>query len=230
MQHTGMKVVGKDENPTSNNYGEEISQWTTDNATKAQIMGLELEYHYVPWRGARLFGYVSLMQARLKEAGQIGDDYMCAERAGAPPEGYPGLASDFEALSGQTPCTEGDLDLSGHHLTHAPDWSLSVSFEQNLPLVGDWSLVPYVTVRAQEFMYLDWLNYDGPHLSQKQPRYAKINTTLRLANDAWKAYIEAYINNATDVQTRNLMAAGPGIVGGYYDPPRQFGVRISADM
>jgi iron complex outermembrane receptor protein len=75
-------------------------------------------------------------------------------------------------------------------------------------------------------MYFDLLNYDGPHLSQAQDAYTKLNLSVRLNAPDDRYYVEAFGDNVTDEDTKNFWGFNRGVVKGYYDPPRIYGLRM----
>jgi len=70
------------------------------------------------------------------------------------------------------------------------------------------------------------INYDGPHLSQAQDSYTKLNLSVRLNAPADRYYVEMFGDNVTDEDTKNFWGFNRGVVKGYYDPPRIYGLRM----
>jgi iron complex outermembrane receptor protein len=211
MQTTGDKVVGVDEDPNSPNFGEPVTAWTTDNLTSAEIKGLELEFELIPWTDGRLFGYAAWLDTSIKDPGTFQDGYACGERV----------------IYGQAECGSPETsDIRGNQLPFAPEYSLTVNLEHTFQLASGFSIAPFASVHWQSEMWFDTLNYDGPHLSQKQPAYTKLNLSLRLNGPADRYYVELFGDNVTDEDTKNFFGFNRGVVKGYYDPPRTYGLRM----
>ena len=211
MQTTGDKVVGVDEDPSSPNFGEPVTAWTTDNLSSAEIKGLEFEFELIPWTDGRLFGYAAWLDTSIEDPGAFQDGYACAERI----------------IYGQPECgSPQTADIRGNKLPFAPEYSLTVNLEHTFQLASGFSIAPYASVHWQSEMWFDTLNYDGPHLSQKQPEYTKLNLSLRLNGPAGRYYVELFGDNVTDEDTKNFFGFNRGVVKGYYDPPRTYGLRM----
>ncbi len=211
MQNTGDKVVGVDENPESPNFGEPVSAWTTDNLASSEIKGLELEFDLIPWTEGRLFGFLAWLDAKISDPGSFQDGYACAERL----------------IYGQPEC--GSLptaNIRGNRLPFAPEYSLTVNYEHRFGVSSGFSIVPLASVRWQSKMWFDTLNYHGAHLSQAQDAYAKVNLSLRLNAPEERYYFEVFGDNVTDEDTKNFFNFNRGVVKGYYDPPRTYGLRM----
>ena len=211
MQSTGDKVVGVDENPDSPNFGEPVTAWTTDNLTSSEIKGLELEFDLIPWTDARLFGYLAWLDTEISDPGSFEEGYACAERI----------------IYGQPECgSPQTANIRGNQLPFAPEYSATLNLEQRFGLTSGFSIVPFASVHWQSKMWFDALNYDGAHLSQAQDAYAKLNLSLRLNAPADRYYVEAFGDNVTDEDTKNFFGFNRGVVKGYYDPPRTYGLRM----
>jgi len=211
MQNTGDKVIGVDEDPNSPNFGEPVTAWTTDNLSSSEIKGLELEFDTIPWTDGRLFGYVAWLDTSIKDPGSFQDGYACAERI----------------IYGQPECGDPQVsDIRGNHLPFAPEYSATLNYEHRFSLASGFSVVPFASVHWQSKMYFDLLNYDGPHLSQAQDSYTKLNLSVRLNAPADRYYVEMFGDNVTDEDTKNFWGFNRGVVKGYYDPPRIYGLRM----
>ncbi|MGH8315462.1 MAG: hypothetical protein ACRETU_09985, partial [Steroidobacterales bacterium] len=73
-------------------------------------------------------------------------------------------------------------------------------------------------------------NYDGPHLSQSQKAYGKIDASLRFAPVRGKYFVELFGENLSNENTKNFQFFGEGHLMGNYDAPRTFGVRVAYSM
>ena len=107
MQNTGEKVVGVDENPDSQNFGEPVLAWSTDNLASSEIKGLEVEFDLIPWNNGRVFGYVAWLDTKIVDGGSYQDGYACAERI----------------IYGQPECGSPETaDIRGNQLPFAPEY------------------------------------------------------------------------------------------------------------
>ncbi len=235
MQQTGEFFVGVDQrqfyrdtsgqltipNP---NYGKDISAYTTVNLTNSVIKGIELEATAKPWAGGTFSGFATYLDAKVTSSGRFIDNY----------------ARDARAIYGQTPLNVidengittqryGDTSLLGKKLPYAPAVSISVSYRHDIDLGKSLRLSPDVAVRYQSKMWLDLQNYDGPHLSQSQPGYAKVDLSLRLATADDKFFAEVFAENVTDIATKGFDGYQYGKVTAYYDQPRTFGIRLGGE-
>jgi iron complex outermembrane recepter protein len=211
MQNTGDKVVGVDEDPNSPNFGEPVTAWTTDNLSSSEIYGLELEFDLIPWTAGRLFGYVAWLHTSIEDPGSFTDGYACAERV----------------IYGQPECGSPQTsDIRGNQLPFAPEYSVTLNYEHEFRLASGFSIAPFASVHWQSKMWFDTLNYGGAHLSQAQDSYAKLNLSVRLNAPSNRYYVELFGDNVTDEDTKNFFGFNRGVVKGYYDPPRTYGLRI----
>lgn len=210
MQNTGDKVVGVDTNPDSQNFGEPVLAWSTDNLSSSEIMGLEIEFDLIPWNDGRLFGYLAWLDTSISDPGTFTDGYACGERI---------IYGQAECGSPQT------ADIRGNHLPFAPEYSLTLNYEHRFGLQSGFSVVPLASLHWQSEMWFDILNYDGPHLSQALDAYTKVNLSVRMNAPSDRYYVEVFGDNITDVDTKNFFGFNRGVVKGSYDPPRTYGLR-----
>jgi iron complex outermembrane receptor protein len=210
MQNTGEKVVGVDENPDSQSFGEPVLAWTTDNLTSSEITGLEVEFDLIPWHDGRLFGYVAWLDTSIVNGGTYQDGYACAERI----------------IYGQPECGSPETaDIRGNHLPFAPEYSLTLNYEHRFGLASGYSIEPLVSVHWQSEMWFDVLNYGGAHLSQAQDSYAKLDLSVRVNSPEERFFVEVFGSNLTDIDTKNFFGFNRGVVKGTYDPPLTYGLR-----
>ncbi|MGH8315254.1 MAG: TonB-dependent receptor, partial [Steroidobacterales bacterium] len=187
MQSTGDKVIGIDTNPGSPTEGRPVIAWTTDNLPKTRITGLEVEFDSTPWQNGQLGGYVSWLHTKVVK-GTLIDEYACAERD----------------IYGQTPCGPADeqTSIAGNRLPFAPEWSFALHYEHSFNVGGNLQLRPFVLYHWQSKMWLDVQNYDGPHLSQSQKAYGKIDASLRFAPVRGKYFVELFGENLSNENTK----------------------------
>jgi iron complex outermembrane recepter protein len=211
MQNTGDKVIGTDTNPESPNFGEPVTAWTTDNLASSEIKGLELEFDLLPWTEGHLFGYLAWLDTSIEDPGSFQDGYACAERI----------------IYNQPECGDPRVsDIRGNRLPFAPEYSATLNYEHRFSLASGFAIVPFASLHWQSKMYFDTLNYDGAHLSQAQDSYTKLNLSLRVNAPQDRYYVELFGDNVTDEDTKNFFGFNRGVVKGYYDPPRIYGLRM----
>ena len=213
MQDTGDKVIGVDTRDTPN-QGEPVTAWTTDNLSKPQIQGLELEFEfeYMPWDNGRSAGYAAWLDTEIKEA-SFEDGYARAERK---------YYNQSRVL-----CGAPNYDTTvGNKLSFAPNFSLSVNYEHDIHLDSGFTLQPFVSLHWQDDMWLNNQNYDDLHLSQKQDAYYKIGASIRLMSPDETYYVELAGMNLTDEDTRNYGGTAAGVVTGSYDDPLLYSLRF----
>lgn len=208
------------ENPTC----DIVVKWQTVNVGVANIPGLELELDYKPWEGARLGGFASYINSKVKNYPSFNDGWNCAvrEEMGAPacPDAYAGPVSEFVGRQ--------IYDITGNHLPLSPKFTFGVNFAQTF-FVGDgWELTPWVNLKWQDKMYFTLRNLDNKHIGDMQKSFAKVDASIKLvAPKYWRA--ELYVLNATNKMTKNAAQDGGGFVRGYYNDPRTYGLRIGID-
>lgn len=213
-EYTDMQVTNNQKVGTRPDGSEKFHNLTT-NIGEATMKGLELELDYIPWQNGRVSGYVAWLNARVDNI-PFEDSYYCAQRL----------------EYGQKPCATGPVDISGHSLPYAPDWSGTLSVRHTFELMSGYALEPQVSAHWQSKMYTSLNNYDGAHLSDAQAAYWKIDGSVKLmpASDHW--YVEAYVSNLTDeyVRNANYFQFRDGFIRSTYNPPRMFGVRFGYDF
>ena len=157
-----------------------------------------------------MFGYLAWLDTSIVDPGSFQDGYACAERI----------------IYGQPECgSPQTADIRGNQLPFAPEYSLTLNYEHRIGLSSGYSIVPFASMHWQSKMWFDILNYDGAHLSQAQDAYAKFNLSVRMNSRGERYYVELFGDNLTDENTKNFYGFNRGVVKGYYDPPRTYGLR-----
>lgn len=204
--------------------------WQTVNVGVVDIPGLELEFDYKPWKGARIGGFFSYVNTKMKDYPSFSDDWGCSVRAefGAVPCPDTYVGSQRELAGRQI------YDITGNHLPLSPKYSFGVNFSQNIVLDNSYVLIPWVAVKWQDKMYFTLRNLDNPHISDGQKAYAKVDASLKLiAPNNW--HVEAYVLNLTNVRAKTsafekVYGTEPsGTVRGMFNDPRMFGIRVGFD-
>jgi iron complex outermembrane receptor protein len=198
-----------------------IVKWQTVNVGVVDIPGLELEFDYKPWKGARIGGFFSYIKSKMKDYPSFSDSWGCGVRAefGAVPcpDVYSG---DKRELAGRL-----IYDITGNHLPLAPKYTFGFNFSQNIVLDNDYVLVPWFAVKWQDKMYFTLRNLDNAHISDGQTAFAKVDASLKLiAPNNW--HVEAYVLNMTNKMTKNSAGDAGGFIRATYNDPRMIGVRV----
>ncbi len=231
IQQSGDFVVGSqtfktnlDGTPNAN-FGKPVTAYTTVNLAKAKIKGVEFEFTAIPWEHGTLSGFATYLNAKVSGSGAYTDAY----------------ARDARLIYGQTPLditddsgavtkAFGTTSLVGKKLPYAPDFSISLNYRHDFDIPGDIKISPYISGKYQSKMWLDILNYDGPHLAQYQKAYAKLDANLRISTHNDKYFAEFYVENLTDIATKGFDSYTYGSVSAYYDQPRTWGLRLGGEF
>ena len=217
---------------------------TTFNAATARAYGVEIETVWQPTPEFNLGANISLLNAKYKRfedvplpyassilvldptattativngvtiaaAGQrriFAPGYTCRPTAGTGGAGQPALAFG--------------CDLSGNNIPHSPRYSGSVYASYEFSLGGESSLTPFASVTYSGA-------YDEQSFNDKlgrSPRYAKLDLTLTYKyND--RLSVEAFGTNVTNETVRTIVSYGGTPLQASYEPPRQYGLRVTA--
>lgn len=199
--------------------------WQTVNVAKVNLSGLETEWDYRPWPGAKLGGFFSYLKSVIHDYDSYDDGYACDQRAEfgavACPAVY--LGTD-DRLRGRRA-----YNLEGNQMPNAPKFTFGLNFSQEFALDNGYTLTPWIGMRWQDKVYFDLRNFDNPHIGLTQKAYAKGDVSLKLVapNDKW--FIEAYVRNFTDVKAKtNGWNAGGGKMAASYVDQRSFGIKVGA--
>lgn len=126
------------------------------------------------------------------------------------------------------------VDLEGNDLPRAPKLSLNYSVSQVITTsIGyfDWLLSAQTKTRQ----YMTVFNGDGvdsrgvvnPNLSDKVPAYTKLDASVGYARPDGQTRVDAFVTNLTDVAFMTTLINTPGLNLRFFNPPRQFGVRLT---
>jgi len=201
-----------------------VSTLLTTNVAAASIKGLEVEIDWRPYDTGRITGWVSYLDAEIKELPNSVDGYYCFERA------YLGLSpcapeSDTAFDDQGNPLRLTSYD--GNQLPWSPEWSFTINWEHNWYFENGLRLSPYVSFNWQDEVFFNNNNFDEGAFHSGQPALSTISASLRLINEdkAWGA--EIYVNNATDERIRYWSDGGPGYLRSSFAPPRSYGFRFN---
>lgn len=197
--------------------------WRTINVGDTRIPGLELEWDYKPWRGARVGGGFAFINTSVHGFDNYSDDYQCGDvRAefGLPacPAVYNG--PDKSLLGRRL------YNIDGNHLPNTPKYQVNLNFSQEFELAGGYRVTPYVKVNWRDKAYFDLRNTDWDHIGRFQKAYALADFSTRLDAPDGKWYAEAYVRNLADKRAKT---SGDSVYGGFmqatYVEPRMYGFR-----
>jgi iron complex outermembrane receptor protein len=194
----------------------------TQNAARASIYGLELEFDWLFGLGGRLGAVATFLDATYDEFDTV-DQFWGQDNPWNPPSDDPELA----AL--------GFVSLEGNKLIRAPDYTVTLLYEHELfTNRGSWT--PRIKVLYSDKMFLDEHNRtsittdEGETFTNLsvQPAYTTVDLSLRYTSAMENWLLEFFINNATDENIRTGLGNYIGRDGfsSYYLPPKIKGVTL----
>lgn len=232
MQQTGSNFLAKVNTPDNKPCPswaptcDVATAWQTVNVAKVDISGLEVEWDYRPWAGAKFGGFFSYLKSVIHDYDSYNDGYACdirAEVGAIPcPDVYTGTD---DRLRGRRA-----YNLEGNQMPNAPKFTFGLNFSQEIQLQNGYTLTPWFGMRWQDKVYFDLRNFDNPRIGLSQKAYAKADFSLKLTapDNTW--FAEAYVRNLNDVKAKtNGWNAGGGKMMASYVDARSFGVRIGAN-
>jgi iron complex outermembrane receptor protein len=127
-----------------------------------------------------------------------------------------------------------DVDISGNVLPRAPTWTFNYSLAQQIRTsIGwfDW----IVSAQTRTKYYMTIFNGEGrdpagnvaPNLSDVVPRYTRVDVGAGYTRLDGKVRLDGYVTNLTDTTYMTTLINTPGLNLRWFNPPRQFGVRLS---
>ena len=134
--------------------------------------------------------------------------YSCAPIAGTGGTGQPAL-------------TFG-CDLSGNNVPHSPRYSGSAYASYSFDLGGGHTLTPFAAVTFSGA-------YDEQSFNDRlgrSPSYAKLDLTLTYKHSE-QLSLEAFGTNVTNETVRTIVSYGGNPLQASYEPPAQYGVRLT---
>lgn len=187
-----------------------------ENSTAAKIKGVEFEGEANPFKGLRLTGAVTYLDATF--------GFFCNNNPLYPT--VPTSPSCVGATRDGQPLPSGAVQLKGNTLTQAPEWQYNVAAQYTLAVSDDWSLTGRVDYKWQSRTYFDI--YNNPQNSQAA--YGLVNGSIEVAahDRAWS--LLAWVRNAADKRYVSQGSAGSGAtaaVTGSMGMPRMFGVTLT---
>lgn len=167
------------------------------NAPKSRVYGVDAEATWAPGPAWEITLSGSLMKARYRRF------------------------SDTDPLNPQL----GVLDLSGHHLNRAPDWTVNLAAQYTFELPDGSRLRPraevYGSARYALRPYGDSRDFQSAH--------ATLGASLTWADRKDRLTVRAYGRNLTNEAYLQGIVGNPGEGRlGAYAPPRTYGVEVSS--
>jgi len=140
---------------------------------------------------------------------------------------YGGLPA-CPAASGIGSC----MDVTGHDLAHAPDFSATLIYERKFTFSNGGYLVPRFSGHYETDSWLSTFNLGS---GDQQKAYFRGDLSARYTNANSKWWAGVYINNFTDVKVRTNAGRGVAPDGSYiytsqYMAPRTFGVNFGVNF
>jgi iron complex outermembrane receptor protein len=227
MQRTTWAVVGKSQ--VSNR---DIGTLLTTNIAEAEVKGLEIEFDWLPWKGGRVYGWFTYLDATITKFPGAEDGWFCFERA------YLGLSECAPEDPSQVRPDNSlrrPADYRGKKLPWSPEFSTTITMEHTFALdsakFGEGKLlIPNVSMHWQSEMFFADNNFDEGPFHSGQRAFATFNASLRLVDtmDGWSS--ELYIYNLTDKLVRQWADPGPGYMKASFFPPRSYGIKFHKDF
>jgi len=225
-QVSQFRTVGFVEDPpgTPVDPPQEIGTLVTSNAGGAEIMGLEVEWDYVPWDNGRLTGGLGLLDATFTSwPGYAGEAYFCDARADLGPQ-YACVPADDGS---------GAVDIEGNELPYSTPVSLTLAYEHNFYLANGGRLTPWVKFHWEDDMHFTEGNFDAvAAYSDKREAFGMLDATLRYTSpdEAW--HVEAYVYNVSDERIPTYWSDWPGAGVPLYawNAPRSIGMRFAYNV
>lgn len=196
--------------------------WRTINVGNTRISGLEVEWDYKPWKGAKVGGSFSNLNTSLRDYGSYSDDYLCDERVEFNQERCP------TPFAGAGPDNGKRLyDVTGNRLPNAPKFTMMLHASQSFFLSNGYKITPYVKVNWRDKVYFDVRNDDFDHIGRFQRAHALWDSSLRFDSPDDNFHAELYVRNLTDKRAKNWGGSGMGgqMIASYIEP-RMYGFRV----
>jgi iron complex outermembrane receptor protein len=190
----------KDKQVRRTAYVEGNPAGVTDNASKASVKGVEVDFQFLPTSSLRINGTVAYTNGQF-------DEYFSIDES----------TPEFAAL--------GLQDLSGNQLPRTPEWAFTLGAEYAIELGEAGTLTPRIDYVWKDESYMSGFNREAYVI----PSYDRTNLRLRYDSPNGRWYTDAFVLNLdddADIMFRLPKAFGPESVEGGVAPPRTFGLRI----
>jgi iron complex outermembrane recepter protein len=129
------------------------------------------------------------------------------------------------------------VDLEGNRLPRAPIASLNYGVGQTIESsIGYWDWLISGQTRSKQFMTV--FNGEGrdsegnvnPNLSDDVPTYTRLDASVGYMRPDGQTRIDAFVTNLTDVTYMTSIINTPGLNLRFFNPPRQFGLRLTVSL
>jgi iron complex outermembrane receptor protein len=129
------------------------------------------------------------------------------------------------------------VQLEGNRLPRAPIASLNYSVGQTIESsVGYWDWLLAGQTKSKQYMTV--FNGEGkdsegavnPNLSDDVPTYTRLDASVGYMRPDGKTRIDAFVTNVTDVAYMTSIINTPGLNLRFFNPPRQFGLRLTLTL
>jgi len=186
-----------------------------ENASTAEIKGVEFEFQAAPAEGLLFTGAVTHLDTSY---GQFCNNDPL--RPTIPTD--PGCIG--ETVDGE-PLPPGAVDLTGNSLSQAPEWQYNVSGQYVFPISNTLEVSARADYKWQSKVYFDF--YNNP--LNTQDAYGLLNTSLGIGSRDETWALTAWVRNATDEryvsQGTTTTSANPSRTGSI-GMPRMYGVKL----
>ncbi len=204
---------------------QDIGTLVTTNAGSASIMGVELEFNYIPpWSGGRFSGFFAWLDTEFDSwPGYAGEAYFCDQRASIG-EQYACIPQDDGS---------GQNNIEGNELPYATPMEFTLSYNHDF-LLNNGSLVsPFVKVHWEDDTHMTEGNFDDlEEFSDKRESFATLDMTLRYTSPDRAWFVEAFGYNVTDERFQTYLSdwADAGRPLFAWNRPRSYGVRFAYNL
>jgi iron complex outermembrane receptor protein len=192
--------------------------FTTENAGKSTIYGLELEALFQPSANNQFSANIQYLHTKYDQL-----TYQAYSTTGTAP--VIGCAVTPTTLTGASPAARiYDVDCSGRPLVNAPKWVFNLGYEHRFQLGDHGRIIAAVDTRIETSRYL---SLDFLDLS-KQDSYMMSNARLTYETVSGNFSLTGFINNIENelVFANSLQSpAKPGVIYSQLRPPRTYGIR-----
>jgi iron complex outermembrane receptor protein len=195
-------------------------QQIVSNIGAATIWGLEVELNYRSPAGFRFDFSGGYLNAKI-------DDYIGPNpRFGALNPANP----DINNPANINPGTGFPIDASGNRLPQSPEWSANFGISYNFDMDTGGEITPQARVSWQSETYFTPFN----STTERQDSFAKINLSLNWRSADSRLNAELFVNNVTDIATRNYVVNGSATTGTLYQAnyaePFTWGLRFGVSF
>lgn len=192
--------------------------FTTENAGKSTIYGLELEALFQPTSNDQFSANIQYLHSKYDEL-----TYQAYSTTGTAP--VIGCAVTPTSQTGASSAARiYDVDCSGRPLVNAPRWVFNLGYEHSFQLGDHGKLIAAADTRIETSRYL---SLDFLELG-RQGSYMMSNARVTYESPSGNFSLTGFINNIENelVFANSLQSpAKPGVIYNQLRPPRTYGVR-----